>query len=131
MIKLATLMVLTLAGASAADLFHHLQQAPVDVYVSSYADHQPDIPGMGKTDNGIAVSISTTDELAVAYQVYVRVRLEDGSEAPFLFTLENDRGTSIACRKLSTGNLKPVKIVHMWLQRLHAEPTDQLIKDLT
>lgn len=114
----------------AADVFHHVQQLPMDVYVSSYADQQPDIPGMGRTDNGIAVSISTSDQLAVAYRVYVRVRLEDGTEMPFLFTLENDKGTSIACRKLLTGNLKPIKIVHMWMQRLHAEPTDQLIKDL-
>jgi len=127
--KLASLLALLSQSLIGEQILRHVQQYPIDAYIASYATVRPQIPGASAPENGIEVSLNTSDELTEAFVVYVRVRLDDGTESPRKALVTRTPGVPAIIR-FSTGSYTPVKISHFYVLRLHSEPIDQLILDL-
>jgi hypothetical protein len=126
--KLLPCLAFTVGSLVAGDLYQHVQLPLLDAYVDSSVSADPEIPGMGETRYFISVSITSTDQLASIYGVYLRVRMADGADRPVLeFIPRTDSGTAPTVRRFYVGTVKPVKIIAFNVTRFHPENADQLI----
>jgi hypothetical protein len=119
-----------LVSAASAQVFHEIHQYPIDAYVMSFSNTPPAVPGVdwnitGKVF-GVNVSLRDADSETTAYRLYLRVAFEDGTVRVFRDLLERaESGPTF--RVYLTGERVPVKVQALWIQRLHAQPNDNLI----
>lgn len=110
------------------DLRQHVQSVNIDAWIDSSVNAQPDIPGIsGKSDNIVSVSLTTTDDLAAVFTVYVRVKLDSGNEFARRIVVERVFGAPTIVQ-FSTGASKPVNVESFYVIRLRRQPDlDHLI----
>ena len=112
-----------------SSLYQHVQAGPIDAYIDSSAYTQPAMPGMGQTLYSIAVSVSTTDSDAIAFAVYIKVELADGSLQVLNQTVGRDTTYgAFTCLHFPLPQ-KPARVVRFAVTRLHQVDPDVLIEN--
>jgi hypothetical protein len=126
----AAILSLIVAPTFAGDLYQHFQLPLIDAYVDSTNQKEADIPGLGRAQHHISVSLTTADSQCSYFALYIRVQLENGSVHPIAASLYRE-SLSPTTATFHLGGYRPVKILEFYVVRLHPEPADRLIAAAT
>jgi hypothetical protein len=122
-------LLFVLATSLLGEVRQHSQTPWVDAYAVSTTNVQPDIPGMGKPEHIMSVSFTSTDDMASAFVVYIRVILAVGSRVDIRRIVGREAGDA-TWLQFSVGIVEPVGIDHFYIVRLHPETADQIIQPI-
>ncbi len=111
---------------TAGELRGRFQTAAVDVQTDSSVIQQPDLPGFGKTEHIVSISVTTTDENTSQLCINAMVTLTDGTRGGVTRCVDRNTGGPTVIQ-FSTGEVAPVAFVRLLVTRLHAEAADQLV----